>query len=163
MLDGAERQARAVIAEWPDGEYEGVAHLDDDGHGFHDIHICARVTKSGSELRIDLSDSHPQVLGFVNSSYPTIGVDTRQSVGDRYALRQPALAQGLPGTPGATRRACLGSWRELSVYELDTLAPGQRIEGPAIVESATTTVLLRAGDTAHATPHGWLDIAIATT
>ena len=34
VLDGAERQARAVIAEWPDGEYEGVAHLDDDGHGF---------------------------------------------------------------------------------------------------------------------------------
>ena len=62
VLDGAERQARAVIAEWPDGEYEGVAHLDDDGHGFHDIHICARVTKRGSELRIDLSDSHPQVL-----------------------------------------------------------------------------------------------------
>ena len=76
---------------------------------------------------------------------------------------EPALAQGLPGTPGATRRAYLGSWRELSVYELDTLAPGQRIEGPAIVESATTTVLLRAGDTAHTTPHGWLDIAIATT
>ena len=72
VLDGAERQARAVIDEWPDGEYEGVAHLDDDGHGFHDIHIRARVTVHGSDLRIDLSDSHPQVLGFVNSSYPNM-------------------------------------------------------------------------------------------
>ena len=72
VLDGAERQARAVIAEWPDGEYEGVAHLDDDGHGFHDIHIRARVTVRGGDLRIDLSDSHPQVLGFVNSSYPNM-------------------------------------------------------------------------------------------
>ena len=72
VLDGAERQARAVIAEWPDGEYEGVAHLDDDGHGFRDIHIRARVTVHGSDLRIDLSDSHPQVLGFVNSSYPNM-------------------------------------------------------------------------------------------
>ena len=72
MLDGAERQARAVIAEWPDGEYEGVAHLDDDGHGFHDIHIRARVTVRGGDLRVDLSDSHPQVLGFVNSSYPNM-------------------------------------------------------------------------------------------
>ena len=72
VLDGAERQARAVIAGWPDGEYEGVAHLDDDGHGFRDIHIRARVTVRGSDLRIDLSDSHPQVLGFVNSSYPNM-------------------------------------------------------------------------------------------
>ena len=72
VLDGAERQARAVITEWPDGEYEGVAHLDDDGHGFHDIHIRARVTVRGSDLRIDLSDSHRQVLGFVNSSYPNM-------------------------------------------------------------------------------------------
>ena len=77
------------------------------------------------------------------------------------APAEPALAQGLPGTPGATRRAYLGSWRKLSVYELDTLAPGQRIEGPAVVESATTTVLLRAGDTARTTPHGWLDIDLA--
>ena len=72
VLDGAERQARAVVAEWPDGEYEGVAHLDDDGHGFHDIHIRARVTVRGGDLRVDLSDSHPQVLGFVNSSYPNM-------------------------------------------------------------------------------------------
>ena len=72
VLDGAERQARAVIAEWPDGEYEGVAHLDDDGHGFHDIPIRAGVAKRGSDLRVDLSDSHPQVLGFVNSSYPNM-------------------------------------------------------------------------------------------
>ena len=72
MLDGAERQARAVIAEWPDGAYEGVAHLDDDGRGVHDIHIRARVTVRGSDLGIDLSDSHPQVLGFVNSSYPNM-------------------------------------------------------------------------------------------
>ncbi|MCP5152602.1 MAG: hydantoinase B/oxoprolinase family protein [Ectothiorhodospiraceae bacterium] len=72
VLDGAERQARAVIAEWPDGEYVGVAHLDDDGHGYHDIPIHARVTKRGSDLTVDLSESHPQVIGFVNSSYPNM-------------------------------------------------------------------------------------------
>ena len=72
LLDGAERQTPAVIDTWHDGEYFGEAHLDDDGHGFTDIHIRARVTKRGSNLRIDLSDSHPQVLGFVNSSYPNM-------------------------------------------------------------------------------------------
>jgi N-methylhydantoinase A len=40
------------------------------------------------------------------------------------------------------------------------LAPGQSIAGPAIVESAMTTVLLRPGDQARTTPHGWLDIAV---
>ena len=74
---------------------------------------------------------------------------------------EPVLAQGSPTAPGSARRVYLGTWRELSVYRLDTLAPGQRIEGPAIVESEATTVLLRSGDVAHATPHGWLDIDIS--
>src|SRR5215813_2386955 len=39
VLDGAERQVRAIIAGWPDGIYDGEAFLDDDGHGFKDIHI----------------------------------------------------------------------------------------------------------------------------
>ena len=70
VLDGAERQARAVIATWKDGVYRGEAFLDDDGHGYTDIHVRATVTKRGSDLIIDLSDSHEQVVGFVNSSYP---------------------------------------------------------------------------------------------
>jgi N-methylhydantoinase A len=34
------------------------------------------------------------------------------------------------------------------------------VQGPAIVESSTTTVLLRKHDRATTTPHGWLDIAV---
>ncbi|HEV2335084.1 MAG TPA: hydantoinase B/oxoprolinase family protein [Stellaceae bacterium] len=69
VLDGAERQTRAVIAQWPDGVYKGEALLDDDGRGNEDIHIRATVTKSGSNLTIDLSDSHDEVQSFINSSY----------------------------------------------------------------------------------------------
>jgi len=72
VLDGAERQTRAVIAEWQDGVYFGEALLDDDGRGNEDIHIRATVTKSESDLKIDLSDSHPQVTSFINSSYPNM-------------------------------------------------------------------------------------------
>ena len=72
VMNGAERRARAVIATWKDGIYKGEAILDDDGHGFRDIPIRATVTKTGSDLIIDLSDSHPQVIGFVNSSYPNM-------------------------------------------------------------------------------------------
>ncbi len=69
VLDGAERQTRACIATWRDGVYRGEAILDDDGHCFQDVHVRATVTKRGSDLTVDLSDSHPQVVGFVNSSY----------------------------------------------------------------------------------------------
>jgi N-methylhydantoinase B len=72
VLDGAEQQTRAVIAQWRDGVYRGEALLDDDGRGNNDIHIRATVTKQGSDLTIDLSESHDEVASFVNSSYPNM-------------------------------------------------------------------------------------------
>jgi N-methylhydantoinase A len=57
----------------------------------------------------------------------------------------------------------LGGWTDLPVFDFDALAPGQAIAGPAIVESATTTVLLRPGDRGQATARGWLDVAVAAT
>jgi N-methylhydantoinase B len=72
VLDGAERRTRAVIAQWQDGTYHGEALLDDDGRGNRDIAIRATVTKKGSDLRIDLSQSDDQVESFVNSSYPNM-------------------------------------------------------------------------------------------
>src|SRR5262249_50602658 len=60
----------ACIRSWADGEYRGEAVLDDDGHGSSEIAIRATVTKRGDALTVDLSDSDPQVAGFVNSSYP---------------------------------------------------------------------------------------------
>jgi N-methylhydantoinase B len=77
ILDGSERQARAVFSEWKDGVYEGEALPDDDGRGNEDIRIHAKVTKHGSDLEIDLSKSDPQVTSFVNSSY----ANTRSAVG----------------------------------------------------------------------------------
>lgn len=69
ILDSAERQARACIATWRDGVYRGEAFLDDDGRGGRDIWIRATVTKRGSDLVVDLTDCHPQVDAFINSSY----------------------------------------------------------------------------------------------
>lgn len=46
------------------------------------------------------------------------------------------------------------------VHAFAALAAGQVIDGPAVVESDTTTVLLRPGDRATATPQRWLDTAI---
>ena len=70
MLDSAERRTRACIAGWKDGVYRGLSILDDDGHGIEDIKLRATVTKKGDSLIVDLTGCDPQVIGFVNSSYP---------------------------------------------------------------------------------------------
>jgi N-methylhydantoinase A len=72
--------------------------------------------------------------------------------------REPDLPARAPAPPIASRRVYLGDWQTVPVFELEALASGQAIEGPAIVESPTTTVLLRPGDLARTTPIGWLDI-----
>src|ERR1700726_502474 len=69
VLDAAEAQARAVVSTWKDGVFYGEAFLDDDGHGRNDIRIAAKVTKTGSDIEVDLSDSDPQSTSFVNSSH----------------------------------------------------------------------------------------------
>ena len=82
-------------------------------------------------------------------------------IGQLPALPQePALQARPPAKPRGQRRVYLGQWREVPTYDFDALAPGQTIEGPAIVESATTTVLLRPGDRMRTTPFGWLDVDI---
>ena len=48
----------------------------------------------------------------------------------------------------------------MPVLAFEALAPAQAITGPAIVESPTTTVLLRPRDVARVTAQGWLDVAV---
>ena len=81
------------------------------------------------------------------------------AVGTLPALPQePALPPGATAPPRSRRRVYLGAWHEVPVHDLETLAPGQTIDGPAVLEAETTTVLLRADDRATVTPLGWLDI-----
>ena len=83
------------------------------------------------------------------------------TVGTLPALpREPRAAAGTPAEPRGHRRIHLDHWRQVPVYDFRELAAGQVIAGPAMVESETTTVLLRPGDKATATPERWLDIRV---
>ena len=75
---------------------------------------------------------------------------------------EPSASGSSPAEPRAERRIYLEGWRTAPVYAFSELAAGQAIEGPAIVESDTTTVLLRSGDRARATEERWLDIVVGT-
>jgi N-methylhydantoinase A len=74
--------------------------------------------------------------------------------------REPGLADRPAAAPRAHRRIWLGAWQEVPVFDFEALAPGQTIDGPAIVEAPTTTVLLRPGDRARTNRIGWLDIGV---
>jgi N-methylhydantoinase A len=83
-------------------------------------------------------------------------------------IMKPMLAEVTRGRedqlkPTALRRVYLGKWMNIPVYNMDGLAPLDRIDGPAIVESSTTTVLLRKCDRVNVTAAGWLDIEIQGT
>ena len=83
-------------------------------------------------------------------------------VGQTPALPQePRRPEGAPTPPRTRRSVFLGQWREVEVFDFGELVSAQQIDGPAVVESDTTTVLLRSGDRAQVTPFGWLDIGVA--
>ncbi len=73
---------------------------------------------------------------------------------------EPVRAAQADAAPRGERRVWLREWTTVPVFEFDEIAPGQAIAGPAIVESAMTTVLLRPGNRATVTPNGWLDISV---
>jgi len=73
---------------------------------------------------------------------------------------EPDLPAAPPAPPAGERRIYLDDWVTAPLYRFDRLAPAQVIAGPALIESPTTTVLLRPGDRAKVTAQGWLDIAV---
>ena len=74
--------------------------------------------------------------------------------------QEPRIPERAPAAPRGQRPIYLGAWQDVQVYDLDALAAGQVVEGPALLEAATTTALLRPADRATATTLGWLDIAV---
>ena len=59
-----------------------------------------------------------------------------------------------------TRKIFLAGWVDAPVFNLEELVPSQEIEGPAIIESSTTTVVLRSDDKAEVTDNLWLNILV---
>lgn len=106
--------------------------------------------------------AHERLYTYALRDQPAVLVNARVSA----IGRLPATASGVGGgalgqaAPKAQRRVYLGGWLDVPVYDFLALPPDQVVAGPAVVESDTTTVLLRAGDRARYDRRGWLDIAL---
>ena len=108
---------------------------------------------------------HEELYTYSMPDQETVLVNARVAVaGILSALPQePTLPEGPATGPRSERPIYLDDWVTTPVWDFDTLAPAQEIAGPAIVESAMTTILLRRGEHAIVTRLGWLDIAIGNS
>jgi N-methylhydantoinase A len=121
----------------------------------------------------DISDPLPQIVERFHDRHEALYTYALRDQGAVLVNARAAVIGVLPGVPQepvlssrentvprGERRIWLRDWISVPVFEFDAMAPGQEIAGTAIVESAMTTVLLRPGNRATVTPHGWLDIAV---
>jgi N-methylhydantoinase A len=105
---------------------------------------------------------HEELYAYSVPGQEVVIVNARVAVVGALAV----LAAGAGGAehsasrPAARRRVWLGDWVEVPVHRMDALASSQEIKGPAIFESATTTVLVREGERVTVTANGWLDIRL---
>jgi N-methylhydantoinase B len=70
VQDYVERYVRTIVAELPDGEWEGEDYLDYDpgaGEGLIPIHVRMKI--EGDRIHYDLSRSHPAVASLYNSAF----------------------------------------------------------------------------------------------
>ena len=63
--------------------------------------------------------------------------------------------------PVATRRVYLGAWHEVPVYDIASLASGARLDGPAILESEFTTILVETGNSITVDGAGGIELHVA--
>lgn len=68
IWEQSEERARAVVAEIPDGIYRASSFLDNDGVDLEErLNIEVAVEIKGTEMIVDLTGTHPQVKGPMNS------------------------------------------------------------------------------------------------
>jgi N-methylhydantoinase B len=69
LIDYSERMTRAAIRELPDGVYDFLDHIDDDGIDVgRPIPLKVRITKAGDHIHVDWTGSSPQVKGAINNT-----------------------------------------------------------------------------------------------
>ena len=96
LLDYSERMVRSEISAMPDGHYEFVDFIDDDGIDPEPITIAVAIEIAGDEISVDFSGTSPKVKGAINA---TLSV-TRSMV---YAAVRCMLPPELPNNAGLFR------------------------------------------------------------
>ncbi len=129
--------------------------------GLDGVDLAAPSARAEIEARFHAR--HEALFTYALRDQDVVLSNARLAVTGRLPPVPAAPPAASAGAPPASRRVWLDGWREAPVLDLASLAPGQALAGPALVQSATTTVLLRPGDHARNDARGWLDITIGST
>jgi N-methylhydantoinase A len=93
--------------------------------------------------------THRQRFSYANPGAAVEIVSLRVSaIGRLRMLRGAAALPAVEGEPALARRRKVwmsGRWREVATWSRDEIPPGSRIEGPALIQEAYTTVLIADG------------------
>jgi N-methylhydantoinase A len=171
LFDSLEAEARARVAGWFGGEVSARRGADM-RYGEQVFEVAVPLDGMdwdapglSARLRNAFHARHRALFTYDLPGEEVALVNARVSAIGRLLAAAPAAPPPPkpPAAPVARRRVHLGGGAaaEAPVFRFEALAPDQALAGPAIVESATTTVLLRPGDAARMDGRGWLDVAAA--
>ena len=161
LFDGQETQARGRMAAWFAGDITATRSADM-RYGDQVFEVSVKLDGLdwaapgiADRARAAFHAQHRALFTYDLPGDEVVMVNARVAALGR--LRGEAgTMPTLPPAPPASRRIWLDGWQEVPVHGFSSLADGATLAGPAIVESATTTVLLLPGDAAGMDGRGWL-------
>ncbi len=116
------------------------------------------------QLATDFTDEHQRHWNFTQPDRPIRLVNIRIRAVGRIGSRVPddgaAAATGVPQSCGESRIMLGGAFRKVPRYRRSELAPGQVITGPAVIEEASSSIVIDAVDRAKRGPEGTLMVDV---
>lgn len=145
-------EMRADGAAWLDGEdvgpraFDCVVECRYEGQSFEIAVPWDAEAESAATVRAAFDRAHEATQGFALPDRPveavTFRLRARSTAPDRMPTDAPRAMAGKPGT----RSACFGgTFQDAAVWRRDALNAGRSIDGPAIVEEATSTSVVPPG------------------
>src|SRR5436190_1663553 len=135
---GPARAARAVDMRYGEQVFEITVPLDDMAQG-----VDWSVPDPLPQIVERFHRRHEALYTYSMPDQESVLVNARVTVSGilEELPQEPSLPATSPSAARGERRIYLEDWVSAPVYAFDTLGPAQRIDGPAVVESAMTTVL----------------------
>ncbi len=149
-LDDLAKDARGEI----EAQDIAAAHIKE----FKRVHLRYQGTDSAvivdhgtrAEIVARFEDAHRQRYGFVMSDKPFIvEALSVEVVGETESVEDPVLearqGKAKPAPSATARMYAAGAWADTPVFAREDLAPGDIIEGPAVIIEPTSTTVLEPG------------------
>ncbi len=168
VFDSLEAEGRVRMGSWHDGTV-AVRRSADMRYGEQVFEIAVPLDgidwagpDLGAQIRAAFHARHRALFTYDLPEEEVVLVTARAAaIGRLPPVASATRAAGAAVAPQGNRRIRLEAGDvDAPVFSFDALAPNQALRGPAIVESATTTVLLLPGDTAAMDGRGWLEITL---